>query len=97
MSLQDAIQLGQGSAVAVVFRQPSAGRSVTWTGAGFARVLSGAGLRFAINNIPFAMDFDIVIRYEPEVFVMTYVSCDVIDAGYVLPIIGNSSCSLFLK
>uniref|UniRef100_A0A8B9SX00 Laminin subunit beta-1 n=1 Tax=Anas platyrhynchos TaxID=8839 RepID=A0A8B9SX00_ANAPL len=77
----DAIQLGQGSAAAVVFRQPSAGRSVTWTGAGFARVLSGAGLRFAINNIPFAMDFDIVIRYEPEVFVMTYVSCDVIDAG----------------
>nr|XP_047924486.1 laminin subunit beta-4 isoform X1 [Anser cygnoides]XP_047924487.1 laminin subunit beta-4 isoform X1 [Anser cygnoides]XP_047924488.1 laminin subunit beta-4 isoform X1 [Anser cygnoides]XP_047924489.1 laminin subunit beta-4 isoform X1 [Anser cygnoides] len=63
---QDAIQLGQGSAVAVVFRQPSAGRSVTWTGAGFARVLSGAGLRFAINNIPFAMDFDISIRYEPE-------------------------------
>uniref|UniRef100_A0A8B9D5G1 Laminin subunit beta-1 n=1 Tax=Anser cygnoides TaxID=8845 RepID=A0A8B9D5G1_ANSCY len=79
------------SAVAVVFRQPSAGRSVTWTGAGFARVLSGAGLRFAINNIPFAMDFDISIRYEPEVFVMTCVSCDVIDAGSILPIIGNSS------
>uniref|UniRef100_A0A8B9D8V4 Laminin subunit beta-1 n=1 Tax=Anser cygnoides TaxID=8845 RepID=A0A8B9D8V4_ANSCY len=70
--------------VAVVFRQPSAGRSVTWTGAGFARVLSGAGLRFAINNIPFAMDFDISIRYEPEVFVMTCVSCDVIDAGSIL-------------
>ncbi|XP_063179484.1 laminin subunit beta-4 [Chroicocephalus ridibundus] len=60
------MQFGQDSAVAVVFRQPSTGRSVTWTGPGFARVPSGAGLRFAINNIPFAMDFDITIRYEPE-------------------------------
>ncbi|XP_010130709.1 PREDICTED: laminin subunit beta-4, partial [Buceros rhinoceros silvestris] len=60
------MQFGQDSAVAVVFRQPSASRSVTWTGPGFARVPSGAGLRFAINNIPFSMDFDITIRYEPE-------------------------------
>ncbi|XP_026724146.1 laminin subunit beta-4 isoform X1 [Athene cunicularia] len=63
---QGAMQFGQDSSVAVVFRQPSAGRSVTWTGPGFARVPSGAGLRFAINNVPFAMDFDITIRYEPE-------------------------------
>ncbi|NXT39257.1 LAMB4 protein, partial [Pelecanoides urinatrix] len=63
---QGAVQFGQDSAVSVVFRQPSAGRSVTWTGPGFARLPSGAGLRFAINNIPFAMDFDITIRYEPE-------------------------------
>ncbi|XP_010125018.1 PREDICTED: laminin subunit beta-4 [Chlamydotis macqueenii] len=61
-----AVQFGQDSAVSVVFRQPSAGRSVTWTGLGFARIPSGAGLRFAVNNIPFAMDFDITIRYEPE-------------------------------
>uniref|UniRef100_A0A8C8B6W0 Laminin subunit beta 4 n=1 Tax=Otus sunia TaxID=257818 RepID=A0A8C8B6W0_9STRI len=93
------------SAVAVVFRQPSAGRSVTWTGPGFARVPSGAGLRFAINNVPFAMDFDITIRYEPEVLLMSCVSCDVvIDAGSILSIIGctckcnpqgslNASCS----
>ncbi|XP_032852155.2 laminin subunit beta-4 isoform X2 [Tyto alba] len=63
---QGVMQFGQDSAVAVVFRQPSAGRAVTWTGPGFARVPSGAGLRFAINNVPFAMDFDITIRYEPE-------------------------------
>ncbi|NWZ78368.1 LAMB4 protein, partial [Poecile atricapillus] len=42
------------------------GRAVTWTGHGFARIPSGAGLRFAINNVPFAMDFDITVRYEPE-------------------------------
>ncbi|XP_068256728.1 laminin subunit beta-4 [Nyctibius grandis] len=63
---QGAMQFGQDSSVAVVFRQPSTGRSVTWTGPGFARVPRGAGLRFAINNIPFAMDFFITIRYEPE-------------------------------
>lgn len=94
------MQFGQDSAVAVVFRQPSTGRSVTWTGPGFARVPSGAGLRFAINNIPFAMDFDITIRYEPEVLVISYVSCDVlIDARSILSIIGciNLSHSLYLK
>ncbi|XP_054255304.1 laminin subunit beta-4 [Indicator indicator] len=63
---QGAIRFGQDSAVMVVFRQPGPGRSITWTGPGFARVPSGAGLRFAINNIPFAMDFDIMIRYEPQ-------------------------------
>ncbi|XP_009953082.1 PREDICTED: laminin subunit beta-4, partial [Leptosomus discolor] len=61
-----AMEFGQDSAVAVVFRQPSASRSVTWTGPGFARVPNGSGLSFAINNVPFAMDFDITIRYEPE-------------------------------
>uniref|UniRef100_A0A8C3DK14 Laminin subunit beta 4 n=1 Tax=Corvus moneduloides TaxID=1196302 RepID=A0A8C3DK14_CORMO len=65
-----AMQFGQDSVSEVVFRQPSAARAVTWTGHGFARVPSGAGLRFAINNVPFAMDFDITIRYEPEVLVI---------------------------
>ncbi|NXN99499.1 LAMB4 protein, partial [Rhinopomastus cyanomelas] len=60
------MQFGQDSAVTVVFRRPSAGRSVMWTGPGFARIPSGTGLRFAINNIPFAMDFSVMIRYEPE-------------------------------
>lgn len=41
---------------------------VTWTGPGFARVKDGAGLVFTIENIPYAMEFDIMIRYEPEVF-----------------------------
>ncbi|KAF4793886.1 laminin subunit beta 4 [Turdus rufiventris] len=63
---QGAMQFGQDWDSAVVFRQPSAERAVTWTGHGFARVPSGAGLRFAISNVPFAMDFDITVRYEPE-------------------------------
>lgn len=85
VSLQGAMQFGQDSDLAVVFRQPSAGRAVTWTGHGFARVPSGAGLRFAISNVPFAMDFDIIVRYEPEVLVMSCVSCGVvIGAGSIL-------------
>lgn len=83
--LQGAMQFGQDSDLAVVFRQPSAGRAVTWTGHGFARVPSGAGLRFAISNVPFAMDFDITVRYEPEVLVISCESCDVvIGAGSIL-------------
>uniref|UniRef100_A0A669P238 Laminin subunit beta-1 n=1 Tax=Phasianus colchicus TaxID=9054 RepID=A0A669P238_PHACC len=65
--IYEAEHQGQDPALEVVFRQPSAGRAVTWTGPGFARVPSGAGLRFAIDNIPLAMDFTIAIRYEPEV------------------------------
>ncbi|XP_046762736.1 laminin subunit beta-4 isoform X1 [Gallus gallus] len=63
---QGAAERGQDLALEVVFRQPSTGRAVTWTGPGFIRVPSGAGLRFAIDNIPLAMDFTIAIRYEPE-------------------------------
>ncbi|OXB81041.1 UNVERIFIED_CONTAM: hypothetical protein H355_004961, partial [Colinus virginianus] len=63
---QGAAERGQDPALEVVFRQPSTGRAVTWTGPGFARVPNGAGLRFDINNIPLAMDFTIAIRYEPE-------------------------------
>lgn len=59
------LTFGQVPAPHVVLRDP--GMPVTWTGRGLARVLTGAGLRFAVNNIPFPMDFTMAIRYEAQV------------------------------
>uniref|UniRef100_A0A4W3JY45 Laminin subunit beta-2-like n=1 Tax=Callorhinchus milii TaxID=7868 RepID=A0A4W3JY45_CALMI len=42
-------------------------KMVTWTGPGFARVRDGAGLVFDITTIPYAMEYEILLRYEPEV------------------------------
>ncbi|XP_062441299.1 laminin subunit beta-4-like [Rhea pennata] len=43
-----------------------AGRMVTWTGPGFARVRDGAGLTFRVDDVPYPMEYEILLRYEPE-------------------------------
>ncbi|TRY90633.1 hypothetical protein DNTS_003700 [Danionella cerebrum] len=59
-------QLQQTPSVSTVLRERQSGQMVTWTGPGFARVKDGAGLQFTISNIPYAMEYDIMVRYEPE-------------------------------
>ncbi|XP_066526394.1 laminin subunit beta-1 [Hoplias malabaricus] len=59
-------QLQQTPDVMTVHRQRQPGQMITWTGPGFARVKDGAGLVFTIDNIAYAMEYDIMIRYEPE-------------------------------
>lgn len=44
---------------------------VTWTGLGFARVRDGAGLTFHVDDVPYPMEYELLLRYEPEVSVAT--------------------------
>lgn len=64
---QSSISLDSGHALQIIPRQRTAGQPITWTGLGLVRVLGGAGLRFTVDNIPSSMDYQLVIRYEPEV------------------------------
>ncbi|KAH0616507.1 hypothetical protein JD844_027654, partial [Phrynosoma platyrhinos] len=63
---QGAMLFDKNTALDIVIRESISGKPVTWSGPGFVRVQSGTGLRFMINNIPFLMDFNIIIRFEPE-------------------------------
>ncbi|XP_063797170.1 laminin subunit beta-2-like isoform X2 [Pseudophryne corroboree] len=56
--------LRQGCSVSE--RERPVGRPVTWTGPGFALVPEGGILEFQISNIPFSMEYDAIIRYEPK-------------------------------
>ena len=43
------------------------GTPSTWTGLGFMRVVEGSKLEFDIENIETSMEYDLVLKYEPQV------------------------------
>ena len=51
----------------VIIREPIPGRDNTWTGPGFMRVFEGDTLTFRVDDIPKSLEYDIFIRYEPQV------------------------------
>ncbi|KAK2718943.1 laminin subunit beta-1-like [Artemia franciscana] len=51
----------------LIIREPYRdGRDKTWSGPGFVRAFKDSFLEFDIDGIPQSMDYDLVIRYEPQ-------------------------------
>lgn len=50
----------------VVPREPTPG-GVTWTGDGFTEVKDNTALEYAVTNVPYTGEYNILVRYEPKV------------------------------
>ena len=51
----------------VVERLVTPGGTPSWTGPGFVRLREGQVLEFVVASVPRAMDYDVLLRLEPQV------------------------------
>ncbi|XP_006825989.1 laminin subunit beta-1-like [Saccoglossus kowalevskii] len=56
---------GIGPTTVEIREQPD-GTVVTWTGPGFMRIREGGSVEFIVDNIPTSMEYDVMLRYEPQ-------------------------------
>lgn len=40
---------------------------MTWTGDGFTEVKDNAALEYAVTNVPYTGEYNLLVRYEPKV------------------------------
>ncbi|XP_028906589.1 laminin subunit beta-2 [Ornithorhynchus anatinus] len=52
--------------VKVVERTALLGHEPSWTGTGFVQLQEGNTLKFSVDNLPFSMDYSLLLRYEPQ-------------------------------
>uniref|UniRef100_A0A2K6SXV6 Laminin subunit beta 2 n=1 Tax=Saimiri boliviensis boliviensis TaxID=39432 RepID=A0A2K6SXV6_SAIBB len=57
----------QGQVLDVVERLVTPGETPSWTGSGFVRLREGQALEFLVPSVPKAMDYDLLLRLEPQV------------------------------
>ncbi|XP_050676949.1 laminin subunit beta-1 [Leptidea sinapis] len=67
------------------------GRKETWSGPGFMKLPESSTLVFAINNIKTSMNYNIVIRYEPQSTMNWEEATIIVKRPY--PIDPNSKCA----
>lgn len=58
---------GDSQVLEVVERPVTNRESPSWTGPGFVRLREGQEVEFLVTSLPKAMDYDLLLRLEPQV------------------------------